>query len=131
MMALVDRVVLLEGENPELTRELERLGETQPARSRAAGHPDPRAVQQRLSRARISAAAEERRRVARDLHDGVQNELVSLIVGLALAEQHPDTPPAVAAKLSVLGARAEATLDAIREIARGIHPPLLAAAGVI
>jgi signal transduction histidine kinase len=42
--------------------------------------------QRRLSRARLAGAAQERRRVARDLHDGVQNELVSLILGLSLAE---------------------------------------------
>jgi signal transduction histidine kinase len=54
-----------------------------------------------------------------------------LIVGLSLAEDDRDTPPELAAKLSALGARAEATLDAIREIARGNRPPLLVAAGVI
>lgn len=95
-------------------------------------HVDSRGVaQQRLSRERLSAAAQERRRLARDLHDGVQNELVSLILGLSLAEQDRDTPPVLAAKLSALGGRAQATLSAIREIAHGNRPPLLAAAGVI
>jgi signal transduction histidine kinase len=68
--------------------------------------------------------------VARDLHDGVQNELVSLIVGLSLAEEDRDTSPELAATLSGLRARAQATLSSIREIARGICPPLLASAGV-
>jgi signal transduction histidine kinase len=102
------------------------------ARTQAQGHTDPRRVEQRrLSRARLAGAAQERQRLARDLHDGVQNELVSLIVGLALAEQDRATTPALAAKLSVLRARAQATLSGIREIAHGIRPPLLAAAGVI
>ncbi len=83
-----------------------------------------------MSRERVSAASQERRRLVRDLHDGVQNELVSLIVGLSLAEDDPDTPPELAAKLSALGGRAQATLDAIREIAQGNRPPLLVAAGV-
>jgi len=131
MTTPVDRVVTLESESPELTRRLERLGEEQPARSGAAGHPDPRAVQRTISRARLSAAAEERRRLARDLHDGVQNELVSLIVGLRLAEQDRDTPRVLEAKLSAFGARAQTTLDAIREIGHGIHPPLLAATGFV
>jgi signal transduction histidine kinase len=69
--------------------------------------------------------------VARDLHDGVQNELVSLILGLSLVEDDRHTPPELAASLSVLRARAQSTLSGIREIAHGIRPPLLAAAGVI
>jgi signal transduction histidine kinase len=80
---------------------------------------------------RLSAAARERRRLARDLHDGVQNELVALIVELAAAEQDRDTTPALAAKLSTLGARAEATLAAIREIAKGTTPSILAAGGFV
>jgi signal transduction histidine kinase len=69
--------------------------------------------------------------VARDLHDGVQNELVSLIIGLSLAEDDRHTPPELAANLSALRARAQSTLSGIREIAHGIRPPLLAATGVI
>jgi signal transduction histidine kinase len=72
----------------------------------------------------------ERRRLERDLHDGVQNELVALIVKLSLAEQDPDTPPSFTAGLSALGARAEAALDSVRQLARGIYPPLLAEFGV-
>jgi signal transduction histidine kinase len=106
--------------------------DTQRARTRAPVHPGPRAVEQRrLSRARLAGAAQERRRVARDLHDGVQNELVSLILGLSLAEDDRNTPPELRASLSVLRARAQSTLSGIREIAHGIRPPLLAAAGVI
>lgn len=84
-----------------------------------------------MSRARLSGAAQERRRLVGDLHDGVQNELVALIVGLSLAEADRDTPPELAAMLSALGARAQATLDGIREIAHGNRPPLLVAAGAI
>jgi signal transduction histidine kinase len=125
-------VVTLESDQAELTRGLEQLVDQRRGPSRTSGHTDtPGAGQRRLSQARISAAAAERRRLARDLHDGVQNELVALIVELALAEDDRDTPPAVAAKLAALGARAEATLHAIREVAQGVHPPLLAAAGVV
>jgi len=102
--------------------------DTRGARTPTQGHTTPRSVEQRrLSRARLASAAQERRRVARDLHDGIQNELVSLILGLSLAEDDPNTPPELAAKLSVLRARAQATLSAIREIAHGIRPPLLEA----
>jgi signal transduction histidine kinase len=101
-------------------------------RTQAGRHADSRGgAQRRLARARLSAAARERQRLARDLHDGVQNELVSLILGLSLAEEDRDTSPELAANLSGLRARAQATLSGIREIARGNQPPLLAAAGVI
>jgi signal transduction histidine kinase len=105
------------------------LPATRPAQTHAQGHPNPRGVE--LSQARLAGAAQERRRVARDLHDGVQNELVSLILGLSLVEDDPDVPSELSAKLSVLRGRAQSTLSGIREIAHGIRPPLLAAAGVI
>ena len=85
----------------------------------------------RLARARLAGATQERERLARHLHDGVQNELVSLIIGLSLAEEDRDTPPPLAARLCGLRERAQATLTEIREIARGNRPPVLTAAGVI
>jgi signal transduction histidine kinase len=66
------------------------------AKAPAIGHIDPRDVGRQLSRARISGAASERRRLARDLHDGVQNDLVALIVELAGAAEDRDTTPALA-----------------------------------
>jgi signal transduction histidine kinase len=74
--------------------------------------------------------ANDRRRLERDLHDGVQNELVALIVKLALAQQDPETPPALVEMLAGLEARAQAALDSVRNIARGIYPPLLADFGL-
>src|SRR5450755_2416742 len=120
-------------ERPAPTETVRARGrDTRRARSHAPAHTSPRAVEERrLSRARLAGAAQERRRVARDLHDGIQNELVSLILGLSLAEDDRNTSPELAANLSVLRARAQSTLSGIREIAHGIRPPLLAAAGVI
>ena len=76
------------------------------------------------------ALADERRRLERDLHDGVQNELVALIIKLALAQEDPKTPPTLAKTLAGLEARAQAALDSVRNIVRGIHPPLLADFGL-
>jgi signal transduction histidine kinase len=72
-----------------------------------------------------SALVDERRRLERDLHDGVQNELVALMIKLAIAQEDPKTPPALAETLAGLEARAQAALDAVRNIVRGIYPPLL------
>lgn len=74
--------------------------------------------------------AAERRRLERDLHDGVQNELVALIVKLALVQEDPRTPPTLADELAELEARAQAALDSTRAIVRGIYPPLLTAFGL-
>ncbi len=74
--------------------------------------------------------ADDRRRLERDLHDGVQNELVALIVTLALAQEDPKTPPPLVETLAGLEARAQAALDSVRNIARGIYPPLLADFGL-
>jgi signal transduction histidine kinase len=74
--------------------------------------------------------ADERRRLERDLHDGVQNQLVALIVRLGLAADNPATPPAIADILIDLQARAQGTLDSVRNLARGIYPRLLADLGI-
>jgi signal transduction histidine kinase len=73
---------------------------------------------------------DQRRRLERDLHDGVQSELVALVVRLALAAREPDTPPAVVDMLGGLQLRAQAVLDSVRDIARGIYPQHLAGLGL-
>ena len=83
--------------------------------------------------ARILAAADdERRRIERDLHDGAQQRLVALNVLLGVVETKLEKDPAAAAPL-VARAREEATeaVKELRELARGIHPALLADRGLI
>jgi signal transduction histidine kinase len=134
MAALRDRAATLRTENRELRYELDQLRKERRSPAwQAAGQTDPQTIQRmRASRARISAAStEERRRLERDLHDGVQNELLSLMIELRLAQQDCDASPALANTLSALCARAQGALDAVREVAHGIYPPLLADAGVV
>jgi signal transduction histidine kinase len=69
-------------------------------------------------------------RLERDLHDGVQNELVALIFKLARAHQDPETPAQLAHTLAELEAHAQAALDSVRRIAQGNYPPLLAGFGL-
>ena len=82
------------------------------------------------SRARlVSSADEARRRLERDLHDGAQQRLVSLAIGLRLARAGaPDetTRDALAACSEELGR----ALDELRELARGLHPVMLSERGL-
>jgi signal transduction histidine kinase len=80
----------------------------------------------RGSRARIvEAAGAERRRIERNLHDGAQQRLVTVAVGLRLAASRLE-PGSEAAEL-LAGARDEltASLQELRELALGIHPGVL------
>ena len=76
------------------------------------------------------ARADERRRLARDLHDGVQNELFSLMLRLKIAEEDRTTPSALAATFVALEDHAAAALASLREIAHGIYPLPLAKLGL-
>ena len=84
------------------------------------------------SRARIVAAADEtRRRIERDLHDGAQQRLVSL--ALQLREAQVTAPPGareLMRRLDGVAAGLDAALENLREIARGIHPTVLAEGGL-
>ena len=81
----------------------------------------------RESRARLVTAGDaERRRLERNLHDGAQQRLVALSVGLGLAERQVDADPAAAREL-IAASREELglALGELREIARGLHPAIL------
>jgi signal transduction histidine kinase len=86
----------------------------------------------RASRARLVAAADAaRHRIERDLHDGAQQQLVSLAVTLRLARDALDDDPADArALLADLADDARAAIQQLRDLAHGIYPPLLADAGL-
>jgi len=120
---------------PWLTRGLSRLslgmaegllagGETEVLRQRVASV--------EASRAEVVDAAEvERRRIERDLHDGAQQRLVALAMSLGLAKEKMDSDPA-AARALVDEAHREAknALVELRDLARGLHPPVLTDRGL-
>jgi len=73
----------------------------------------------------------ELRRVERDLHDGAQARLVSLGMSLGLAEQMMEADPVQAKRLlSDARSSAGAALSDLRDLVRGIHPPVLADRGL-
>lgn len=84
------------------------------------------------SRARIVAASDEaRRRVERDLHDGVQQRLVSLALEVRAAQSAlPAGATDVGDELSRVVEGLTAALDELREISRGIHPAILSEGGL-
>jgi signal transduction histidine kinase len=86
----------------------------------------------RASRQRLVAAQdEERRKLERNIHDGVQQQLVALAVQLRLVEQLTERDPAKARTLAAeLQGRATEALEDLRDLARGIYPPLLADQGL-
>ena len=87
-----------------------------------------RASRQRL----VSAQDLERRRLERNLHDGAQQHLVALKVKLGLAEMLLTRDPAkAAATLEQLKGDADEALETLRDLARGIYPPLLADRGLV
>ncbi|HKE54294.1 MAG TPA: sensor histidine kinase [Actinomycetota bacterium] len=88
---------------------------------------DLRASRQRL----VAAQDEERRRLERNLHDGAQQQLVALGVQLGLAQrQAQQDAPAVAEALQRLQVQTTDALENLRDLARGVYPPLLADQGL-
>nr|WP_240898374.1 GAF domain-containing sensor histidine kinase [Agromyces luteolus] len=84
------------------------------------------------SRERLVAAQDdERRRLERDLHDGIQQDVVAQIAGLRLARNRLQRGELTAAELAELQDQARATLTDLRELARGIHPPVLSDNGLV
>ena len=83
------------------------------------------------SRARIVAAGDAARlRLARDLHDGAQQRLVSVVMGLQLADQQRDDPAALRRLLSGALDNARAGIADLRELAAGMHPAILTNRGL-
>ena len=88
---------------------------------------DLQAAQRRL----VTAQDEERRKLERNIHDGAQQQLVALSVKLRLAEQLAERDPAkTKGALAQLQQDVQTALEDLRDLARGIYPPLLADKGL-
>ena len=81
------------------------------------------------SRVRLVAAADRaRQRIERDLHDGIQQRLVSLALQLRAGEAA--APPEVRPQLRNAADELTIALDELRELSRGIHPAILTEGGL-
>ncbi|MBE1530170.1 sensor histidine kinase [Actinomadura algeriensis] len=79
----------------------------------------------------VDASAAELRRIERDLHDGAQARLVALSMNIGLAEEMLKHDPETAARLLAEAREAGGTaLTELRDLVRGIHPPVLAERGL-
>jgi len=83
-------------------------------------------------RARIIAAADDaRRRIARDLHDGLQQQLVCLGLRVRLAEESiPHGHEDLQCELARIAEGLTEAVENVREISRGLHPAILSQCGV-
>ena len=107
LVAAAGQALLLAIENGRLTAELESTS-----------------TELRATRARIVATGDaERRRIERDLHDGAQQHLVALSIRVGLAREFAD--PEVAQRLDDVGIELEEILEELRDLAHGLHPPVL------
>ena len=79
----------------------------------------------------VDSAEAERRRIERDLHDGAQQRLVALAMDLGMARAKLETDPAAATALvGEAHEEAKRALAELRDLARGIHPAVLADRGL-
>lgn len=79
----------------------------------------------------ISAHGAELRRIERDLHDGAQARLVALSMRIGLAKRAYERDPETARKLlDEAQDQAEQALTELRQVVRGIHPPILSDRGL-
>jgi PAS domain S-box-containing protein len=109
----------------------ERRAAEQALRERDAA--EIRAAESRAAGRRVvENAAAVRRQVAHDLHDGAQQRLVTILISLQIAREEIGVDPAEAHRLldDAVG-HAQAAIDELRELAAGLHPPVLAHRGLV
>lgn len=82
-------------------------------------------------RGALDVQAAELRRIERDLHDGAQARLVALTMRLGRAEARLDDDPVTAALVRAARDDANAAIGELRDLARGIAPPVLADRGLV
>ncbi|WP_433781317.1 histidine kinase [Actinomycetospora sp. CA-101289] len=88
---------------------------------------ESQAAQRRI----VEAAATVRRNVARDLHDGAQQRLVNVLISLQLARDEIGDSPRAHHLFDEATGHAQRAIDELREVAAGLHPPILTHGGLV
>ncbi len=78
----------------------------------------------------ISAQEDERSRIARELHDGVSQELAALAIHLSFLRQSSMSQAELQEEMGQVGKRASAMAESIRNVSHGLHPGVLRHAGL-
>ncbi len=114
---VVDRALQAQ---PERMHVIAGLGAAALERARTVA--ELRAIRRRL----VQVADEERHRIERNLHDGAQQRLIGMAIRVEMAREtlasHPEMAPAI---LRDFGTDVQQVLDELRELAHGLHPPVL------
>lgn len=121
--ALVDEPELLAGVTAGAAMAIEN--------ARLHAELNARLVELRGSRARvIEAGQSERQRLERNLHDGAQQRLIALSLELSLLEERLAHDEGAAARLTLARREIAASLEELREVARGLHPAVVTGHGI-
>jgi len=94
-----------------------------PSRAKELEHRVERLTQTRAGV--VDAADAERRRLERNLHDGTQQRLVSLAMNLGMARAQTETVEEAHEAIAEAHQEAKAALAELRNLVRGLHPPVL------
>jgi signal transduction histidine kinase len=128
LLAVLDYDPAIEREDPGRVDAVESVARLALANERLAAQVRAQLEEVRASRLRIVEAADaERLRIERDLHDGAQQRLVALALRL---DQERGQAARQDALIEMARAELLAAIADVRDLARGIRPPILREAGV-
>jgi signal transduction histidine kinase len=127
--ALIHDVALVE--RPELVQAVAAAAGLALENERLAADVRAQLDEVRRSRARIVAAGDaERRRIERDIHDGAQQQLVTVALLLQMARAGAESDSELATTVDRAAAELESALAELRRLARGLHPVVLVEEGL-
>jgi signal transduction histidine kinase len=115
LLAAAGAIALLAGENAELD----------------AGWKEAMRDLERSRTRLVRAADEERRKFEHNLHDGAQQQLIAIMIGLGMAAEDATADGATRDRLTGIADNVEEALQEVRAVSHGLYPPLLADSGLV